>query len=126
MLTKTGLNVILIDKILALRSGNNGKCEFLTGKDVLPERDLLDKEAIMKTFEYSPLGSELKKQTSIAEKQYQELDKVHRDDTKLVTKKKESSNLVCNSLSFNKFNVSYEEFFELSEDKKNEIQEDIA
>ena len=126
MLTKTGLNVILIDKILALWSGNNGKCEFLTGKDVLPERDLLDKEAIMKTFEYSPLGSELKKQTSIAEKQYQELDKVHRDDTKLVTKKKESSNLVCNSLSFNKFNVSYEEFFELSEDKKNEIQEDIA
>ena len=126
MLTKTGLNVILIDKILALWSGNNGKCEFLTGKDVLPERDLLDKEAIMKTFEYSPLGTELKKQTSIAEKQYQELDKVHRDDTKLVTKKKESSNLVCNSLSFNKFNVSYEEFFELSEDKKNEIQEDIA
>ena len=121
MLTKTGLNVILIDKILALSSGNVGKCEFLTGKDVLPERDLLDKEAIMKTFEYSPLGSELKKQTSIAEKQYQELDKVHRDDTKLVTKKKESSNLVCNSLRFNKFNVSYEEFFELSEDKKNEI-----
>ena len=26
-------------KILALSSGNVSKCEFLTGKDVLPEKD---------------------------------------------------------------------------------------
>ena len=31
----------------------------------------------MKTFEYSPLGSELKKQTSIREKQYKILSKAY-------------------------------------------------
>ena len=45
-------------KISALSSGNVGKYELLTGKDVLPEKDLL---------EYSPLGSKLKKQTNIVE-----------------------------------------------------------
>ena len=33
------------------------------------------KTAIMKKFKYSPLGEELKKQTSVAEKQYQSIDK---------------------------------------------------
>lgn len=43
----------------------------------------------MKRFtNYSPLGNELKYQTSIAEKQYQELDKVCRYDRKVVIKKK--------------------------------------
>ena len=32
-------------------------------------KDLLEKAATIKRFEYSPLSSELKKQTSIAEKQ---------------------------------------------------------
>ena len=45
--------------ISVLLSGNVGKYEFLTGKDVLPE-----KAVTIKRFEYSPLGSELKKQTS--------------------------------------------------------------
>ena len=53
---------------LALSLGNVSKYEFLTGKDVLPEKDLLGKAATLKRFEYSPLGSELKKQTSVAEK----------------------------------------------------------
>ena len=44
--------------------------EFQTGKVVLPEKDLLEKSATIKRFEYSLLGSELKKQTDIAEKQY--------------------------------------------------------
>ena len=30
-------------KISALSSGNVNKCEFLTGKDVLPEKDLIEK-----------------------------------------------------------------------------------
>ena len=32
-----------IVKILALSSGNVGKYEFLTGKDVLPRKELLEK-----------------------------------------------------------------------------------
>ena len=48
-------------KISALLSGNVGKYEFLTDKDVLPEKDLLEKAATIKKFEYSPLSSELKK-----------------------------------------------------------------
>ena len=35
-------------KILALSSGNVGKYEFLTGEDVLPEKELLEKAATIK------------------------------------------------------------------------------
>ena len=45
-------------KISGLSSGNVSKYEFLTSKDVLPEKDLLGKAATMKRFEYSPLGKE--------------------------------------------------------------------
>ena len=55
-------------KMSALSSGNVTKYEFLTGKDILPERDLLEKTAAIKRFEYSLLGKELKKQTSFAKK----------------------------------------------------------
>ena len=47
-------------KIFALSSGNVSKYEFLTGKGVLPEKDLLEKATTMKRFECSPLGKELK------------------------------------------------------------------
>ena len=40
-------------------SGNASKNEFLTGKDVLPEKDLPEKAATIKRFEYFPLGKEL-------------------------------------------------------------------
>ena len=40
-------------KISALSSGNVSKYEFLTGKDVLPQKDLLEKVAALKRFEYS-------------------------------------------------------------------------
>ena len=84
-----------------MSSGNASKHEFLTGKDVLPEKDLLEKDATMKRFEYSPLGKELKAQTDIAKKQYQKLD----DTDELVRMKKEiptiktykRSNLIYNS-----------------------------
>ena len=46
--------------------------KFLTDKDVLPEKELLEKATVWKRFEYSPLGKDLKAQTSVAEKQYQE------------------------------------------------------
>ena len=48
-------------KITALSTGNVSKCEFLTDKDVLAEKDLVEKAAAIKRFEYSPLGIELKK-----------------------------------------------------------------
>ena len=35
---------------------------------------MLEKAAVIKRFEYSPLGKELKKRTSVAEKQYQKFD----------------------------------------------------
>ena len=35
------------------------------------KKDLLEKAAGIKRFEYSPSGSECKKQTSVAEKQYE-------------------------------------------------------
>ena len=40
-------------KISAL-SSDISKYEFLTGKDVLPEKDLLENAATMKRFDYSP------------------------------------------------------------------------
>ena len=57
-----------------LWSGNVSKYEFLTGREVLPENYLLEKAAAIKRFEYCLLDKELKKQTSVAEKQYQKLD----------------------------------------------------
>ena len=47
-------------KISALSSGNVSEYKFLTGKDVLPEKELLEKATTIKRFEYSPLGKELK------------------------------------------------------------------
>ena len=67
---------------MALSSGNVGKYYFLTGKDVLQEKYLLEKAATMKRFEYWPLGSELKKQTDIAKKHNQGLDKIYEFDKK--------------------------------------------
>ena len=50
-------------KVSALSPGNVSKYEFQIGKDVLPEKDLLQKAATMKRLEYSPLGKDLKNQT---------------------------------------------------------------
>ena len=52
----------------ALSSVNVSKYEFLTSKDVLPEKELLEQAAVLKRFEYSPLDKDLKAQTSVAEK----------------------------------------------------------
>ena len=43
---------------------------------------MLEKAAAMKRFQYSPLGKEVKKQNSVAEKQYQEIDKIFNHDEK--------------------------------------------
>ena len=41
-------------KLSSLSSANVSKFELLTSKDVLPEKDLLERAATMKRFEYSP------------------------------------------------------------------------
>ena len=57
-------------KISALSSRNVSKYEFLTGKDILPDKGLLETATALKRSGYSPLGKELKIQISTAEKQY--------------------------------------------------------
>ena len=96
----------------SLSSGNVSKYKFLTGKDVLPEKGLLQKAATMKRFEYSLLAKELKKHTSGPVKQYQNIDKVvnHDEKEKPVKIKKEwqlttgeSSLFYTNKYSFIEF-----------------------
>ena len=53
---------------MALSSENIGKYKSLTGKDVLPVKDFLEKAGTIRRFEYSSLSSELKNQTDIAKK----------------------------------------------------------
>ena len=78
-------------KLSALSLGIVIKYEFLTGKDVLPEKDLVEKAAALKRFECSPLGKELKKQINVAEKQYKNFDKIFNpnETEQPVTTKKE-------------------------------------
>ena len=96
-------------------SGNVSKYKFLTGKDVLPEKDLLEKTAVMTRFECFLLEKELKKQTSVAEKQYQKFDSAfesnNNEEDKTKNKKcRTSSNLVYNNcFIFNKYH-KIEEF----------------
>ena len=81
----------LTAKILALSLGNLGKIWIFDRWGVLPERDLLEKAGTFKWFEFSPFGSELKKQTDFGKKQYQglswvcEFDKA--DDFKMLKTK---------------------------------------
>ena len=57
----------------------------MTDENILSGKGLTEKTAIIKRFEYSssPLSSELKNQTNIADKQYQGLDKDHEFDGKI-------------------------------------------
>ena len=55
----------------------------MTDKYVLLEKNLLEKCATMKRFEFSPLGKELEKQASVVEKQYQSFDNVSNNDEKV-------------------------------------------
>ena len=61
----------------------------MTGEDVLPEKDLLEKAATMKIVEYSSLGKESKAQTSVVEKQYRKLNEIFESDDEEETIEKE-------------------------------------
>ena len=54
----------------------------MTDEDVFPEKGLLEKDATIKGFEHLLIGSKLKNQTIIAEKQYQEFEDVEELTTK--------------------------------------------
>ena len=68
--------------ISALSSGNVGKYEYLTGKDVLPEKDLLEKA-----------------QTDIANKQQQKLDN-EKINKKSTPKEYNKSDLIYDTKQF--------------------------
>ena len=62
-----------------------------------PKKDLLEKAATMKRFEYSPLGKELKVQTDIAKKQYQKFDNTYKFD-KIIKEGKATLNKYFNQI----------------------------
>ena len=64
---KTRWNKTKLNMISALSSGNASKYEFLAGKDILPEKDMLG----IKRLGYFLLGKELKAQSDITKKQHQ-------------------------------------------------------
>ena len=91
----------------ALSSGNFSKYEFLTGKDVLPEKDLLEKAATMKRYEYSLLGKEVKAQTDIAKKQYQKLYNTFEFDLIIKKKRNQHLKLIINQIEYITVNIVF-------------------
>ena len=74
---------------------------------------MLEKVAALRRFEYSPLGKELKTQTSAAEKQYQELNKIFKPD-----EKKEPATIKKENLEVtNEPNLLYDSKYSFSECK---------
>ena len=65
-------------------SSGNVKYKFLTVKDVLPEKDLLEKAATRKRFEYSPLRKAFEKQTNVIKKQTEVINKKEDKRSKLL------------------------------------------
>ena len=62
----------------------------MTGKDVLPKKDLLEKFEAIKKFEYSLLGKESEKQTSVGEKQYKKFNNAFESNKKEEEEKRRS------------------------------------
>ena len=64
-------------KTSAITSGHICKYDFLTGKVVLPENDLLEKAATIKRYEYSLLGKEFKPRLLLQKKDYKDQMKIN-------------------------------------------------
>ena len=90
-------------KISASSSENVSKYELLTGKDVLLERELLEKATAIKRFEYAPLGKELKKQTSVKEKQYEKIDDAFESNKKEKDKTKNKRSRAKSNLVYDNY-----------------------
>ena len=61
--------------ISAFSSGNISKYEFSNGKDVLAEKDFVEKAAALKRFERSPLGKVFEKEANVIKKQTEVVNK---------------------------------------------------
>ena len=95
----------------------------MTGKDVLPERDLLEKAAAIKRFECSLLGKESKRKTSVAEKQYEKFDNAFAFNKNKENKTKNKGSRVKSNLVYNNYFTFYKypntnEFVKRSFDSK--------
>ena len=98
----------------------------MTEKDDLPGKDLLEKAAAVRKFEYFLLGKEFKKQTSVAEKQYHKLDNAFESNEKEEDKAKNKRNSANSDLVYNNYFTVYKyriikEFAKRSFLIKNEI-----
>ena len=81
----------------------------MTGKDASPEKDLLEKAATIKRFEYSSVGKELKVQTDITKKKHKWFDKVYESD-----ETNNKSDLIYNSKDITKIIVTVKKLDKLS------------
>ena len=79
----------------------------MTGKNVLPEKDLVEKSASIKGFEYSSLDKELKKGASVAEKQYQKLGNAFESNKKEEYKTKNKRSLAESNLVYKNYFTFY-------------------
>ena len=68
---------------------------------------MLEKAAVIKRFEYSPLGKELKKGTSVAEKQYQKFDSGFGSNEKEEVKIKNKRSCAKPDLVYNNYFTFY-------------------
>ena len=82
--------------ISALSLGNVSEYKFLADKDVLPEKELLEKAATMKRFKYSPLDKELKAETDIEKKTLKLNDNFGFD--KIIKKKNQQLKTIINQI----------------------------
>ena len=89
-------------KISASSSGNVSKYEFSTGKDVLPEKDLLEKAAVIKIFDCSPLVSELRTNKCCRKISTKKLDKLFGLNKREVDKEKKKKICAKSCLVYNK------------------------
>ena len=71
-------------KISDLSSENVSKYEFLTHKDALLEKDLLEKAVALKRFKYSLLGKVFAKQTDVIKKHTEVINKIEDKRSKLL------------------------------------------
>ena len=89
----------------------------MTGKDLLPKKDLIEKVATMKRFEYPSLGRELTTQTDISNKQYQALDKIHELD-ETINKKPSLKNYSKSYLIYDSNYKFYKYYHDIKKQKK--------
>ena len=76
-MSRTKLNITYTEKLLIFLlyyQKNVSKYEFWTRKNVLAEKDLLEKASTIERFEYSPLGKAFEKQTKVIKKQTEVLN----------------------------------------------------